>query len=78
MRQYGPVVDCTNAADAKRGHGDDKANRDKPVTCDGDRAADGGRLFKVGVNRAQRVFDIKPDAGGVLFTLVRIEMRGDD
>ena len=38
----------------------------------------GGRLLKVGVNRAQRVFDAKPDGSGASFTLVRIEMRGDD
>jgi hypothetical protein len=78
MGQYGPVLDCTNVQGKGRHDGDDKDKRDKPVTCDGDKAATGGRLFKVGVNRAQRVFDAKPDGSGATFTLVRIEMRGDD
>jgi len=77
MGHYGPVLDCSNVSGKKTGHGDDRADRDKPVTCDGDRAAAGGRLFKVGVNRAQRVFQVKPDGNGAWFTLVRIEMRGD-
>ena len=78
MGQYGTVLDCSNATGAGHGHGDDKAERDKPVTCDGDRAAAGGLLLKVGVNRAQRVLQVKPDGSGASFTLVRIEMRGDD
>ena len=78
MGQFGPVLDCSNATGRRHHDGDDKADRDKPVTCDGDRAASGGRLFKVGINRAQRVFQVKPDGTGASFTLVRIEMRGDD
>ena len=78
MGRYGPVLDCSNANGARHGHGDDTANRDNPVTCDGDRAAAGGRLLKVGLNRAQRVFQVKPEGSGASFTLVRIEMRGDD
>ena len=78
MGQYGTVLDCSSATGKRHHDGDDKGDRDKPVTCDGDRAAAGGRLFKVGVNRAQRVFQAKPDGDGASFTLVRIEMRGDD
>ena len=78
MGRYGPVLDCSHASGKRHRDGDDKSGRDKPVTCDGDRAAAGGRLFKVGVNRAQRVFQVKPDGKGASFTLVRIEMRGDD
>ena len=78
MAQYGPVLDCSNVHGKERHDGDDKDKRDKPVSCDGDKAAAGGRLFKVGVNRAQRVFQVKPDGGGASFTLVRIEVRGDD
>ena len=78
MGRYGPVLDCSNAGGKRHRNGDDRSERDKPVTCDGDRAAAGGRLFKVGVNRAQRVFQVKPDGKGASFTLVRIEMRGDD
>ena len=78
MAQYGPVLDCTDVQGKGRHDGDDKDKRGKPVTCDGDKAAVGGRLLKVGLNRAQRVFDAKPDGSGASFTLVRIEMRGDD
>lgn len=77
MGRYGAVLDCSDAS-GKHPHGGDGDDRDKPVTCEGDRAAKGGRLFKVGVNRAQRVFTVKPDGGGASFTLVRIEMRGGD
>ena len=78
MAQYGAVLDCTSVQGKGRHDGDDKDRRDKPVTCEGDKAAVGGRLFKVGVNRAQRVFDAKPDGSGASFTLIRIELRGDD
>lgn len=78
MARYGTVLDCTDVHGKGRHDGDDKDKRDNPVTCDGDKAAVGGRLLKVGVNRAQRVFDAKPDGNGATFTLLRIEMRGDD
>jgi len=78
MAQYGAVLDCTSVQGKGRHDGDDKDKRDKPVSCDGDKAAVGGRLLKVGVNRAQRVFDAKPEGSGATFTLIRIELRGDD
>jgi len=77
LAQYGPVLDCTGVHGKHEKH-DDKADRDKPVTCDGDSVAPGGRLFKVGINRAQREFVAKPAGDGSSFTLVRIEMHGTD
>lgn len=77
LAQYGPVLDCTGVHGKREKH-DDKADSDKAVTCDGDSVAPGGRLFKVGINRAQRVFEVKPAGDGSTFTLVRIEMHGTD
>ena len=77
LAQYGPVLDCTGVHGKREKH-DDKADSDKAVTCDGDSVAAGGRLFKVGINRAQRVFEVKPAGDGSTFTLVRIEMHGTD
>ena len=79
LAQYGTVLDCTGVHAKGEHHDGDKGDKDKPVTCDGDSAKAGGHLFKVGINRAQRVFDVKPSGdGGASFTLVRIEMHGTD
>jgi hypothetical protein len=77
LAQYGTVLDCTGVHGKARRH-DDTDDRDKPVTCDGDSVEPGGHLFKVGINRAQRVFQVKPAGDGAAFTLVRIEMHGTD
>ena len=77
LAQYGPVLDCTGVR-GKGGSHDGQADRDKPVTCDDDGVEPGGRLFKVGINRAQRVFKVKPSGDGASFTLVRVELRGSD
>jgi len=77
MSRYGAVLDCSNARGSGQ-HDDDASDRDRPVTCDGDHTAAGGRLFKVGVKRAQRVFEARPDGDGASFTLIRVELRGDE
>ena len=77
LARYGTVLDCTGVH-AKGEHHDDQADKDKPVTCDGDSVKAGGHLFKVGINRAQRVFEVKQSGDGAVFTLVRIEMHGTD
>ena len=77
LAKYGPVLDCTGVR-GKGGSHDGKADRDKPVTCDDDGVEPGGRLFKVGINRAQRVFKVKPSGDGASFTLVRVELHGSD
>jgi len=78
MRQYGPVLDCTNVRGKPRDEGSGKADQDRPVTCDNEGVEAGGHLYKVGVRRAQRVFKVAPDGTGAAFTLVGIELRGDD
>lgn len=78
MGRYGPVLDCTNARGQSPDDGAGKADRDRPVTCDNDGVEAGGRLYKVGVRRHQRVFKVAPDGSGAAFTLVGIELRGDD
>jgi len=78
MRPYGPVLDCTGVH-GKPGHRrDDADHQDKPVTCDDDGVPAGGHLFKVGINRSQRVFKVTPTATGSKFELVRVEMHGTD
>ncbi len=78
MRPYGPVLDCTGVRARSDRHHDDKNNQDKPVTCDDDSVEAGGRLFKVGINRAQRVFKVTPTPSGSKFELVRVEMHGTE
>ena len=80
LGKYGPVLDCSGVHVKVGPHDHDhaKADEDKPVTCDNDGSEPGGHLFKVGINRAQRVFKVKPAGDGAAFTLVRIEMHGTD
>ena len=78
MGRYGPVLDCTNAHGKSRDEGSGQADRDRPVTCDNEGVEAGGRLFKAGVRHSQRVFKVAPDGTGASFTLVGIELRGED
>lgn len=81
LAQYGPVLDCSHAKKpdpAPRSDDEKKAAKDKPVTCDNDSVAAGGRLFKVGTGRAQRVFKASPWHDGASFELVRVEEHGMD
>ena len=82
LAQYGPVLDCSRNAkkpDAAPPSDDEKkAAKDKPVTCDNDTVDAGGRLFKVGTGRAQRVFKASPWHDGASFELVRVEEHGTD
>jgi hypothetical protein len=76
MARYGTVLDCSR--NLKRPDADRKADKDGPVTCDNDTAPAGGRLFKVGTNRSQRVFNAKPAPDGTRFELVQIDAHGLD
>ena len=78
LAKYGPVLDCTGVRGKDGSHSDDKAKKDKPVTCDNDTIEAGGRLYKVGTNRAQHVFKATPWHDGVTFELVRVEEHGTD
>ena len=78
MREYGPVLDCTGVHGQPGHRCDDKADSNRPVTCDDDSVEAGGHLFKVGINRAQRVFKVTPTAKGSKFEMVRVEMHGTD
>ena len=78
LAKYGPVLDCTHNQKGSSQRHDDKADKDKPVTCDNDTVEAGGRLYKVGTNRAQRVFKATPWHDGVTFELVRVEEHGTD
>ena len=79
LGKYGPVLDCTgNTKKPDTPKHDGKADKDKPVTCDNDTIEAGGRLFKVGTNRAQRVFKARPWHDGTTFELVRVEEHGTD
>ena len=78
MGRYGPVLDCTNVRGKAPDDGEGKAGRDRPVSCDNEGVEAGGHLYKVGVRRHQRVFKVAPDGSGAAFTLVGIELRGDE
>jgi hypothetical protein len=72
------VLDCTNAHGKSSDEGSGRTDRDRPVTCDSEGVEAGGRLYKVGVRHSQRVFKVAPDGTGASFTLVGIELRGED
>ena len=77
MGQYGPVLDCTgNTKKPDTPKHDGKADKDKPVTCDNDTVAAGGRLFKVGTNRSQRIVKVTPWHDGADFELVHVDAHG--
>src|ERR1700756_3030750 len=81
LAKYGPVLDCSRnqkKPDAPHVHHDDKADKDTPVTCDNDTVEAGGRLYKVGTHRAQRVFKAARWHDGASFELVRVEQHGTD
>ena len=81
MSKYGPVLDCSHnpkKPDEPHAHHDDKADKDKPVSCDNDTIEAGGRLYKVGTHRDQRVFKATPWHDGAAFQLVRVEEHGTD
>ena len=82
LAKYGPVLDCSRNAKkadaAPRPDDEKKAAKDKPVTCDNDTVGPGGRLFKVGTGRAQRVFKASPWHDGATFELVQVEEHGTD
>lgn len=78
LAKYGPVLDCSHNVkkpDGSRKHGDgDDSN--KPVTCDNDTVAAGGRLFKVGTNQSQHVVKVTPWHDGADFELVHVDAHG--
>lgn len=63
---YGPVLDC----------GDPKAPRTKQkgqLSCEQDRPASGGRLYKAGRPGNVRIVGIEPHGSGTRFHLIRLE-----
>ncbi len=82
LAKYGPVLDCSHITKkpeaAPRSEDEKKGAKDKPVTCDNDTVGPGGRLFKVGTGRAQRVFKASPWHDGAAFELVQVEEHGTD
>ncbi len=87
LAKYGPVLDCSqnkpkHKSGSKGGASldiDSDKGASKPVTC-GDDGPDvvGGRLYKVGTQGDQRLFELKPTASGVSFDLVHLQLHGTD
>jgi hypothetical protein len=87
LAKYGPVLDCSqnkpkHKSGSKGGTSldiDSDKGASKPVTC-GDDGPDvaGGRVYKVGTQGDQRLFELKPMARGVSFDLVHLQLRGTD
>jgi hypothetical protein len=85
MAKYGPVLECTGRSSTPSS----PPPSDKPgvasgsnqaLTCDDDRPEAGGRLFKAGTRRQQRLLKLEPmkeARGGTLISLVRLELKGD-
>ena len=78
LGKYGPVLDCsrnTKKPDGSRKH-DDKDDFNKPVTCDNDTVAAGGRLFKVGTNQSQHIVKVTPWHDGADVEMVHVDAHG--
>jgi hypothetical protein len=75
LSRYGPVIDCSN-----NGKGDQKVKAPGPngIECEDDHPKTGGRLYKSGTEKSQHIVEINPRVSDVEFTLVRIEIKGDD
>ena len=78
LAKYGPVLDCSHPQARPRAKGDDKSDKDEPVTCDNETVDPGGRLYRVGTKHLQRAFKASPWHDGVTFELVRVEEHGTD
>jgi hypothetical protein len=69
MSRYGTVLDCTGPRPAAPGPTDKKV-----LACNkDDKGEPGGKLYKVGTPRQQRIVSIKPVGSRVEFDLVRVE-----
>ena len=88
LAKYGPVLDCSQNKPRPKGAASGgmsvdidsgKGSAPKPVTCGDDGpGAPGGRLYKVGTQADQRIFEAKPVLDGVNFELVHLQLRGLD
>ena len=74
LSKYGKVLDCTNNPP---GTAEKDENSDQ-LTCQDDRADAGGRLFKAGTKRKQRIVGITPNGSGSVYHLAYLETRNDD
>jgi hypothetical protein len=82
LGKFGTVLECPPAASGKSNAAASRAsgNEGKALSCDDDHAEPGGRLFKAGTRRQQRIVGIEPmkdGQSGTRISLVRLELSGD-
>lgn len=74
LAKYGEVVECI----AGRDGADERSDRSDRLTCDSDEMEKNSVVYKVGTEKNQRVVAIKPLGRGTQFSLVHVNVRGDD
>jgi hypothetical protein len=75
LSKYGDVLECNDADDRKR---ESKPGADgDEVTCDPDEPGTHSVVYKVGIEKNQRIVAIEPHGNGTRFSLVHVEIRGD-
>lgn len=76
LAQFGPVLDCSNAEEAKAARAKDK--KFKTLTCDSDKPRKRGMQYKAGNRDDQHIVDIKPVGDGSEFSLVHVLLRSPE
>ena len=76
LAQFGTVLDCGNADEAKAARAKDK--KSKALTCDSDKPQKRGMLFKAGNRDDQHIVEIKPVGEGSAFSLVHVVVRSPE
>jgi hypothetical protein len=76
MSKYGEVIECRSPGDAE-GKSERTDDSDR-VTCDPGEPGSHSIVYKVGTENNQRIVAIKPHGRGTQFSLVHVNIRGDD
>lgn len=76
LAKYGEVVECIDGDDAAAAN--ERSDSSDQLTCDPDEAGSNSVVYKVGTEKNQRVVAIKPLGQGTQFSLVHVNIRGDD
>jgi hypothetical protein len=82
LGKFGTVLECPPSGGGKPNSSAPRpsGNESKALSCDDDHAEPGGRLFKAGTRRQQRIVGVEPmkdGQSGSRISLVRLELSGD-
>jgi hypothetical protein len=82
LGKFGSVLECPPVGNDKPNPAASRSQgkESKTLSCDDDHAEPGGRMFKAGTRRQQRIVSVEPlkdGQGGTRISLVRLEVSGD-